>query len=59
MYFHKNCIRSRNSDMKNVKMRGPMYDFKINICNRFKTLLLMVYEKVNDYKNNEIVGGYD
>ncbi len=36
-----------------------MYDFKINICNRFKTLLLMVYEKVNDYKNNEIVGGYD
>ncbi len=38
MYFHRNCIKRINKETKNVATRGPKYDFKINLCNRFTSI---------------------
>ena len=35
MYFHKNCIRSRNIATKKEVINGPMNDLNKNKCNRF------------------------
>ena len=35
MYFHKNCIKRRNTAMKKVKINGPIYDLNVRVCRRF------------------------